>query len=104
MYFSMDVGGVVEFYPSRRIVTRLDIGDTIVMVSLGIRSSVSVPQIGVPPAVFEWPAETRHNLQLSAGIGMRFLMTRCRKWNASISKTYFTSVPKSAGKFLLFQL
>ena len=30
MYFSMDVGGVVEFYPSRRIVTRLDIGDTII--------------------------------------------------------------------------
>jgi len=30
MYFSMDVGGVVEFYPSRRIVTRPDIGDTII--------------------------------------------------------------------------
>lgn len=28
--FATDIGGVVEFYPSRRIVTRFDIGDTIV--------------------------------------------------------------------------
>ena len=28
----MDIGGVVEFYPSRRIVTRFDAGDTIVHV------------------------------------------------------------------------
>src|SRR6185295_17157035 len=27
--FAMDVGGVVEIYPSKRIVTRFDIGDTI---------------------------------------------------------------------------
>ena len=26
----MDVGGVVEFYPSKRIVTRFDAGDTII--------------------------------------------------------------------------
>jgi hypothetical protein len=28
--FAADVGGVVEFYPSKRIVTRFDVGDTIV--------------------------------------------------------------------------
>src|SRR5205085_3077744 len=28
--FAVDLGGVVEFYPSRRIVTRFDIGDTII--------------------------------------------------------------------------
>jgi len=28
--FAVDVGGVVEFYPSRRIVTRFDAGDTII--------------------------------------------------------------------------
>src|SRR6266403_796420 len=29
-YPSADLGGVLEFYPSRRIVTRLDVGDTII--------------------------------------------------------------------------
>ena len=29
-YFSMDVGGVLEFYPSRRVLTRIDVGDTMI--------------------------------------------------------------------------
>ncbi len=29
-YFSMDLGGVLEFYPSRRVLTRIDVGDTII--------------------------------------------------------------------------
>jgi hypothetical protein len=75
-YLSTDVGGVVEFYPSRRIVTRLDVGDTI------IRYGIYREPLGVicaatalfpcPTQVFERPAETRHNLQFSAGIGIRF--------------------------------
>lgn len=74
-YPSADVGGVVEFYPSRRIVTRLDAGDTI------IRYGIYREPLGVacplfafvcPTQVFERPAETRHNLQFSAGIGIRF--------------------------------
>ncbi|HEX8844466.1 MAG TPA: outer membrane beta-barrel protein [Pyrinomonadaceae bacterium] len=73
-YFSMDLGGVVEFYPSRRIVTRLDIGDTIIRYgiyreALGAVCPLSSP---CPTQVFERPAETRHNLQFSAGIGIRF--------------------------------
>jgi hypothetical protein len=46
---SLDVGGCLEFYPSKRITVRLDLGDTI-----GNR-----------------PFAT-HNLQLSTGIGFRF--------------------------------
>jgi hypothetical protein len=73
-YFSTDVGGVVEFYPSRRIVTRLDVGDTIIRYGiyrepLGAVCVLSAP---CPTRVFERPAETRHNLQFSAGIGIRF--------------------------------
>lgn len=73
-YLSTDLGGVVEFYPSRRIVTRLDIGDTIIRYGiyrepLGVVCVLSAP---CPTLVFERPAETRHNLQFSAGIGIRF--------------------------------
>ncbi|MFZ0752060.1 MAG: hypothetical protein WAM70_22055, partial [Pyrinomonadaceae bacterium] len=72
-YPSMDVGGVVEFYPSRRIVTRLDIGDTIIRYGV-YRDPVGqvCATICVPPLVFERPAERRHNLQFSAGVGIRF--------------------------------
>jgi Outer membrane protein beta-barrel domain len=74
-YLSTDVGGVVEFYPSRRIVTRLDIGDTIIRYGiyrepLGVVCPLAAP--ACPTQVFERPAETRHNLQFSAGIGIRF--------------------------------
>jgi hypothetical protein len=72
-YPSMDVGGVVEFYPSRRIVTRLDMGDTIIRYGVYREPQELVcATICVPPLVFERPAETRHNLQFSAGIGIRF--------------------------------
>jgi Outer membrane protein beta-barrel domain len=65
--FSMDVGGVVEFYPSRRIVTRIDFGDTIIRYGEYRRESfvVSVPFLTRPP-------ETKHNFQFSAGVGFRF--------------------------------
>jgi hypothetical protein len=55
--FSMDVGGVVELYPARRITVRFDVGDTIV----NRRSSVLFTSNGAT-----------HNLQLSSGIGVRF--------------------------------
>jgi hypothetical protein len=75
-YPSADVGGVVEFYPSRRIVTRLDVGDTIIRYGIYREPFFHVcPTNGLAPCntlVFERPAETRHNLQFSAGIGIRF--------------------------------
>jgi len=65
--FSMDLGGVIEYYPSRRIVTRFDFGDTIIRYGEYRRQSsvVSVP-------FFSRPAETKHNFQISAGVGFRF--------------------------------
>jgi len=66
--FSLDVGGVVEFYPSRRITVRFDVGDTILN-----RHGRQGP-LTVPGSLFGrlGPSHTTHNLQLSAGIGFRF--------------------------------
>src|SRR5215475_13202142 len=47
--FSMDVGGIMEFYPSKRITVRFDVGDTIVNHQFAT-----------------------HNLQLNASIKFRF--------------------------------
>ncbi|MDT7540320.1 MAG: hypothetical protein QOE33_224 [Acidobacteriota bacterium] len=73
-YLSADVGGVVEFYPSRRMVTRLDVGDTIIRYGIYREPLFEVCPLSspCPTQVFERPAQTRHNLQFSAGIGVRF--------------------------------
>jgi hypothetical protein len=74
-YPSADLGGVVEFYPSRRIVTRLDVGDTIIRYGT-YREPLGYVCPGIaficPARLFERPPETRHNLQFSAGVGIRF--------------------------------
>lgn len=59
--FALDVGGVLEFYPSRHLVVRFDLGDTIIR----FNSSGQIFQ--------RFGADfTSHNLQFSAGIGARF--------------------------------
>jgi Outer membrane protein beta-barrel domain len=65
-YYSTDVGGVLEFYPSRRLVTRFDFGDTI------IRYGARTAAIFSPATTLEAPAATRHNFQFTAGVGFRF--------------------------------
>lgn len=62
--FAMDVGGVVEFYPAKRAIIRVDVGDTIIRYpqrTFGIFNSPSVLR-----------AETKNNLQISLGVGWRF--------------------------------
>jgi hypothetical protein len=49
---ALDVGGVLEFHPTRRYVLRVDLGDTV------IRNSQ--------------PGRTSHNFQLGIGVGIRF--------------------------------
>jgi hypothetical protein len=66
-YFSTDLGGVVEFYPSRRIVTRFDVGDTIIRYGTFHQAGYILSR-----AIIERPPETKHNLQFSAGVGFRF--------------------------------
>lgn len=73
-YASTDVGGVLEFYPSRRVVTRFDLGDTIIRYGVFREPSgdVCVLSAPCPPQIFERPPETRHNLQFSVGVAFRF--------------------------------
>ncbi len=67
-HFSTDVGGVLEFYPTRRIITRFDAGDTIIR--YGRTTGTFFTNTGTQN--FTIPGETRHNFQFSAGIGFRF--------------------------------
>jgi len=64
-FFSMDVGGVAEFYLARRILARIDAGDTIVRYGRGLFYDFdeSTPQS---------PSQTKHNFQFTAGVGFRF--------------------------------
>ena len=64
LYPSVDVGGVVEFYISPRWLARFDVGDTIIRYG-------EIEFAGFPPS-FTVPSVTRHNLQVSTGIGFRF--------------------------------
>jgi len=67
-YFSFDLGGVLEFYPSPRIVARFDGGDTMIRYR-----ALDLPVFSFPPVqLFHVPAETLHNFQFSAGAGYRF--------------------------------
>ncbi len=66
-YFTFDAGGVLEFYPSERLFTRFDVGDTM----------IRYPERDAAPFLFSspparLPSELRHNLQVTAGIGFRF--------------------------------
>lgn len=70
--FAADVGGVVEFYPSKRIVTRFDAGDTLIHFgrqSVGVITFNSGTFTVVP---FMLPAKTTHNFQFMASVGFRF--------------------------------
>lgn len=64
LYPSVDVGGVVEFYVARRWMARFDVGDTIIRYG-----EIEFPGL---PSSFTVPSVTRHNLQVSSGIGFRF--------------------------------
>jgi hypothetical protein len=72
--FAMDIGGVLEFYPSKRIVTRFDAGDTIIhftrrTAEFEIFDPVTNSFRTVP---FIRAARTTHNFQFVASVGFRF--------------------------------
>ena len=66
-FLSADVGAVVEFYISRHLMTRVDLGDTIIRYGV-----IFVPGYSASNAIQRIPPETRHNFQFSAGVGLRF--------------------------------
>ncbi len=72
--FATDVGGVIEFYPSKHIVTRFDAGDTIIHFSSRRRNGFQfVPSTNsfliLPLTV---PSRTTSNFQFMASVGFRF--------------------------------
>lgn len=72
--FATDVGGVLEFYPSKHIVTRFDAGDTIIHIRERTRNDLRFDPVTntfslVPIRV---PGGTTHEFQFSASIGYRW--------------------------------
>jgi hypothetical protein len=72
-HFAFDIGGVLEFYPSRRVFTRIDAGDTIIRLGETRFQSVTFdPGNQLVGIDFTVPGSTVHNFQFSAGVGFRF--------------------------------
>ena len=72
--FATDVGGVLEFYPSKKIVTRFDVGDTIIHIPSRTRNLVHFDggTGGFTLVPFTVPGRTTHNFQFMTSIGLRF--------------------------------
>ncbi|HLA12360.1 MAG TPA: hypothetical protein VJ023_17370 [Pyrinomonadaceae bacterium] len=72
--FAMDLGGVIEFYPSKRIVTRIDAGNTLVHFTRRTNNDLRFdPTIGdVVLVPITRPAKTTHNFQFITSVGFRF--------------------------------
>jgi hypothetical protein len=78
--FSLDLGGVAELYPSKRIVVRLDVSDIILnqreptFINFLPSLTRQTPPFLVPSGFIALPGRSfaTHNLQLSAGVGFRF--------------------------------
>jgi len=69
--FAIDLGGVAEFYPSSNTILRFDAGDTVIRFrrrNVAALSTTGLTGLVVLPVA----AETKHNLQVSAGVGFRF--------------------------------
>ena len=64
--FSVDIGGVFEYYPSRRTALRVDVGDTIVNFKQG---DFFYQRLDEPMFVNR---QVSHNLQVNIGFAFRF--------------------------------
>jgi hypothetical protein len=71
---AFDLGGIVEFYPTKRIVTRFEAGDTLIHYHGRQANFISFdPATGAAVLVpFTIRPQTRHNFQFAAGVGWRF--------------------------------
>ena len=72
--FATDIGAVVEFYPSKRIVTRFDAGDTIVYFTRRTTNNIQFDPATNSSFIgpVTTPARTTHSFQFFASIGFRF--------------------------------
>lgn len=63
---ALDLGGVVEFYPSKRFIVRIDVGDTIIFYN-----DETIRRFSLPGAQ-QQQLGTGHSLQTGIGISFRF--------------------------------
>ena len=72
--FAADLGGIVEFYPTKRLVTRFEAGDTLIHYRGRTTNFITFDPVTGIPSLFSFTSrsETRHNFQFVAGIGWRF--------------------------------
>ena len=72
----IDLGGVLEFYPSKRIVVRFDGGNTLIHYAQRTSNTLifdPANPMGAPSLVpITSPGYTRNTLQFTAGVGFRF--------------------------------
>ena len=66
-FFTIDTGGVLELYPSRRTVVRFEAGDTALRHPARFDVVFSAP----PTVQLARPAKFKHNFQFTAGVGFR---------------------------------
>ena len=72
-HFAADIGGVLEFYPSRRLVTRFEAGDTIIRYGQTTLNTFTQTSGGTfAPFSETFTGSVSHNFQFSAGVGFRF--------------------------------
>jgi len=72
-HFAADLGAVLEFYPTRRLVTRFEGGDTLIRYGARQTNLPTFDGAGNFTLVpISTRSETRHNFQFSAGVGWRF--------------------------------
>ncbi|HEX5733961.1 MAG TPA: outer membrane beta-barrel protein [Blastocatellia bacterium] len=70
--FALDLGGVVELYPSRRAVVRFDFGNTLIFYKFR-EFVIAIDEPGGPVGRrLPLAGETKSNLQFSIGVGVRF--------------------------------
>lgn len=67
---AFDAGGILEFYPTKRITTRFDFGDT--MVKFGQRNTHFYDFLNSTISPVTLPSSLKHNFSFSAGVGFRF--------------------------------
>ncbi len=72
--FATDIGAVLEFYPSKRIVTRFDAGDTIIYFTRRTTNNFRFDPVTNSSFIgpVTTPARTTHSFQFIASIGFRF--------------------------------
>ena len=72
--FATDIGGVIEFYPSKRIVTRFDAGDTIMHFRRRTTNTVIFDPLTdeFMPRADHTTRQNTHHFQFMASVGFRF--------------------------------